>query len=527
LAELGYHVTAAAASGAQALREVRKTNPDVILMDIHIEGDFDGIETAKLIPFETRPPVIYLTAHSDEATLERARSTCPYGFLLKPFTDRELHATMQMVLERCKVDRASREKQEQLRKTTEELVVQCEQLGVALDTARKASRAKSDFLAVMGHELRTPMNAILGFGQLLERQTFGQLNQRQHEYVGRILEAGAHLLSLIEDLLDLGKIEAAKLHITIERVELVPLLARVTALLSPLAATHEIELTIESGDDLPVAADPTRLCQALINLVSNAIRYNRAGGMVLVTHEARSDGWVRITVADNGIGIPPERHHDVFEPFNRLGAEYGIREGTGIGLPISKRLVELMSGSLEFESAAGAGSKFWIDLPVYQTATPSPVRLVRETAPAPLLRDGSLTALYINEHFANFRLMRNIIEGMAGGRLFEATSASLGFELALTLQPDLILLDLDSPTLDSVSMLQRLRAAPETAAIPVAVLSTQLGRITPYTLSAGTTHPLTNPPQLHELFKIIVPIARRRKVAFRMKAPPGSVFRKR
>jgi CheY-like chemotaxis protein/anti-sigma regulatory factor (Ser/Thr protein kinase) len=299
-------------------------------------------------------------------------------------------------------------------------------------------------------------------------------------------------------------------------VELAPLLERVAASLSQVAAEHKIELIVKRGDTLAATADPTRLSQALINLLSNAIKYNRPGGFVRISQEARVDGRVRITVADNGIGIPVERHGDVFEPFNRLGAEHVSSEGTGIGLPISKRLVELMGGRLEFESAAGAGSKFWIDLPPHQPAANSPVWLVSEATPTPLLRDARLMALYIDEQPANFRMMRNIIEGMAGGRLLEATSAALGFELALTMQPDLILLSFDSPNLDCVAMLEQLRNEPRTAAMPIAVLSTDIGPDSAIrSMSAAIIHPLTSPPQLHELFRLIGPIARRRKVASR------------
>ncbi|HWK44267.1 MAG TPA: diguanylate cyclase [Stellaceae bacterium] len=486
LAKFGYEVTATVASGAQALREIHRKNPDVILMDIHIDGAIDGIETTRSIPPELRIPVIYLTAYSEEATLERARGTRPYGYLVKPFSDRELHATIQMVLERRKVDlelhkseerlglalasaemeswefdaathafvhmdnadhivgsgpgifpstwdtllaqihdedrplieamfahlslnggtdavefrrpnqdgarwikvcgkqfpgdadgakriigvmqdvTENREKDERLHKAAAELVSQKEQLSVALVAASKSSVAKSDFLAVMSHELRTPMNAILGFGQLLDLKTFGQLNTRQHEYVGHILQAGEHLLHLIGDLLDLSKIEAAKLQVTIDSVETAPLLKRVAASFASLTAEHKIVLTTQTRGDLVVDADTTRLYQVLTNLVSNAIKYNRPGGSVRMTDEASTEGWVRITVSDTGIGIPARRNCEVFEPFNRLGAECSTVEGTGIGLPISKRLIELMGGRIGFESTPGVGSKFWIDIPAHR-----------------------------------------------------------------------------------------------------------------------------------------------------------------
>jgi diguanylate cyclase (GGDEF)-like protein len=495
LASLGYKVTATVDSGNRALEEICARKPDLVIMDIHIKGEIDGIETARSIPAGLQMPVIYLSAFCEEATLERARATKPYGYLLKPFSERELHATIQMALERHKLELAlrrseqrlglaldsaemgaweldvasrtvvhldrtdpvvaaapapdiftgawetlldqiyfedrpllekmfeqlsgdnvarevefrwpgqdgvrwmrvrgkqfsadaaganriigviqdvteSREKADRLRRTAADLAAQREELSEALSSANVASRAKSDFLAVMSHELRTPMNAILGFGQLLDRSTVGPLNQRQHEYIGHILQSGGYLLDLIDDLLDLGKLEAAKLPIKVERVDLAPLLERVAASLDPLAWQHKIAVTTSARGDLAASADRTRLIQALTNLVSNAIKYNRPGGAVHINDEVLAGGRVRIKVADTGIGIPAARQREMFIPFNRLGAEDGTIEGTGIGLPICKRLVELMGGHLGFESTTDIGSEFWIDLPAHAVSGPSPV----------------------------------------------------------------------------------------------------------------------------------------------------------
>jgi diguanylate cyclase (GGDEF)-like protein len=506
LSALGYKVSAAVASGTQALHEIREKRPDVILMDINLEGELDGIETTRLIPPELHIPVIYLTAYSEETTLERARGTLAYGYLLKPFSDRELHATIQMVLKRRKIDialqkseqrlslaldaaemgsweldaatrrivhvnkvdqivggardvsigswealldlvhsedrpavqamvehlsadgtageaefrtaaaddtrriklygkqfpghaegarriigviedvTAERAREEQLREATAALVAQKDKLSEALDKAMSASRAKSDFLAAMSHELRTPMNAILGFGQMLSLRTFGRLSVRQREYVGNILYAADHLLKLINDLLDLSKIEAAQLQLSIASVEVAPLLKRVASSLTPLAAKHRVELTIDIDPAVVAAADITRLGQVLINLVSNAIKYNRAGGSVRVAHESCAAGWVRIAVSDTGLGIPEHRQCEMFEPFNRLGAENGPIEGTGIGLSLSKRLVELMGGRLGFESTPGTGSRFWIDLPAqHQASSQNDLRDALTGLPGPLL----------------------------------------------------------------------------------------------------------------------------------------------
>ena len=255
---------------------------------------------------------------------------------------------------------------DQLAREKDLLLETAENLLVAKQAAEAANRAKTEFLTTMSHELRTPMNGILGFGQLLETPIFGTLTPKQGEFVEAILRSGRHLLDLINDILELSQIESGKLSVSIERVELASVMKSVTSALSNMAAAHNIVLIAgEFGPDCPaVQTDRVRLIQCLINFGSNAIKYNRPGGRVDFAYERLDRGRVRVRVTDTGIGIPEERQHELFQPFNRLGAASLAIEGTGVGLALTRRLVEAMGGRVGFSSVRNSGSSFWIDLPI-------------------------------------------------------------------------------------------------------------------------------------------------------------------
>lgn len=342
---------------------------------------------------------------------------------------------------------------------------------VEKQAADDANRAKSEFLAMMSHELRTPMNGILGFAQLLDGVHAGDLSGEQKECVGHILTSGHILLNLINEILDLSKIEAGKMSVSAEPVDLVVLMKSVFATLSPLAEKTGIRIDPSSfAPALPPAfADRVRLSQIVTNLGSNAIKYNRPGGSVHFSYDRMADDRIRITVTDTGAGIPEERQAELFQPFNRLGAENKAIEGTGIGLALCRRLVELMGGTIGFTSRLGQGSRFWVEVPVDTGAAAGGERL--EAQPRGVTHRTGFSVLYVEDNPANLALVRNILASLLGVTLIEAGDARTGLAQAERHRPDLIILDINLPDLDGYALLRRIREIDALAATPVLALS--------------------------------------------------------
>ncbi len=352
-----------------------------------------------------------------------------------------------------------------------------EELRRARADAETASSAKSEFLSSMSHELRTPMNAILGFAQLLLRDKREPLRPRHREHVEQISRAGEHLLRLIDEILDLARIEAGRVMISTEPVDLRDALSSIVRTLEPLASARRIALETEGAhEELPmIAADLNRLKQVLLNLGSNAIKYNRDGGQVkfrVTTHDQR----MRISVQDFGVGIAVEPQDKLFQPFFRADQEAGVVPGTGIGLALSRRLAELMHGTMGFSSEPGVGSTFWIELPIHADAPAQP-SLPQPKASADTAALGGKTILYVEDNIANVAFMRALCEMLDDVQLLVAGTAELGIELARAQSPDLIAMDINLPGMNGIQALQALRADPATAAIPVvAVTAAALSR---------------------------------------------------
>jgi len=383
------------------------------------------------------------------------------------------------------------------------------ELARARDEAERASRSKSDFLSAMSHELRTPMNAILGFAQLLANEPAAALAPAQRGHVRQILRAGAHLLELINEVLDLARIEAGKLQVSLEPVDLAALLADCLALMQPVALEHGVQLvaTPPPGCHCHVQADRTRLRQVLLNLLANAVKYNREQGRVWVDCSADEQG-VRIGVCDTGPGLSAAQQQRLFQAFERLGAEQAPIEGTGIGLALSRQLVGLMHGEIGVDSAVGRGSTFWVRLqraaPAAAEPLPAAVAPAGSDAGAEAGAAGRRKVLYIEDNPVNVVLMEAVLAQRPGLQMISAPLPGLGLDLARSEQPDLILMDIQLPGMDGYELLRRLRRAAATQQVPVIAISANaMPGDQRRGLAAGFVHYLTKPIDIAQVLAAI------------------------
>jgi PAS domain S-box-containing protein len=381
-------------------------------------------------------------------------------------------------------------------------------LQAAREAAEKANRAKSEFLSSMSHELRTPLNAVLGFAQLMASEV-PPPPPRQQRSIDQILKGGWYLLRLINEILDLSMIEAGKVTMSQESLSINDVLQDCREMIEPQASKRGIAMTFPAPDAVfYVHADRTRIKQVMINLLSNAIKYNGVGGSVVVQCAQRGSDRVRISVADTGAGLSPDQLAHLFQPFNRLGQHNGSEEGAGIGLVVTKQLVELMGGQIGVDSVVDAGTVFWVEFAA--SAAPS---LMLDNIDEDTLerRQAALhgaasqpTLLYVEDNPANLALVEELIGRRGDLKLLTAIDAPLGIELARTYLPDVILMDINLPGISGYGALKLLRDNPATADIPILALSANaMPRDIEKGLEAGFFRYLTKPIRVHEFMSAL------------------------
>jgi CheY-like chemotaxis protein/two-component sensor histidine kinase len=374
-----------------------------------------------------------------------------------------------------------------------------------------SSNHKSAFISSLNHELRTPLNAVLGFAQMLEINEREPLSENQQTAVAQILRNGNHLLELIDQMLELNQIEAGTLPLNMEDIPARDVFDECLYLIQARANQDGIEIIDDTGGDhLPLLwTDSTRLIQVLLNLLSNAVKYNRKGGRVSLACREVYDRMLRISVIDTGLGIAAELQDKIFMPFERLGHELGQIDGTGIGLSITRQIVEKLGGQIGFESEQGRGSHFWVDIPL----SSEQAELVGDDAALEDVDvDGdsggagstSRTLLYIEDNPDNLHLVEAIVGQYKNLRLLSAPNATIGYDLATSNKPDLILMDINLPGMNGLQAMKRLRNTPETSYIPViALTSNSMPQDIEAGLRAGFDGYLTKPIKVSELMRTI------------------------
>jgi signal transduction histidine kinase len=480
---------------------------DVLLLDFRLAGD-SGLELLKILRQDRRLdlPVVLVTGQGSEEVAALAMRLGATDYVIKRSNYLlALPAVVENAFYRVQTAR----EQSALRALNASLERKVAERTAELEAARLAAEAanqsKSAFLARMSHDLRTPLNAILGFSQLLTLDPALSDAAGAQRQAGLIHDAGKHLLSMVDEVLDVARIESGNLRLSLATVDACRLVQESVQLVDPLAARHGVTLRRQPGEGAClVHADHTRLRQVLVNLLTNAVKYNRPGGRVDVSLGDEADG-VRISVSDTGRGMTAAQMAALFQPFNRLGAEASGVEGTGLGLVIARQLVDAMQGRLNVSSEPGVGSTFTITLPLAKA-----MQLRERESPAPglptprLIPGAPRRVLYVEDNPVNQMLMREVLRRQPGVELEIDSDGPAALERALRWRPQLVLLDLDLPGMSGYEVLRRLRGDPVTADIPCVVVSAFAhGPEIQQALDQGCVAYLTKPFEVAKLHELI------------------------
>jgi signal transduction histidine kinase/ActR/RegA family two-component response regulator len=475
-------------------RALRTNAFDLILSDFNMPG-FDGASACTLAQrICPATPFVFLSGTVGE---ERAVMLLREGATDYVLKDRmaRLGSAVQRAREEAASRSARHRAEEDLRQLNAELerriAERTAELAAAREEADRANRAKSEFLSRMSHELRTPMNAVLGFAQLLELEG---PRPDQSESLRHILAGGRHLLDLINEVLDITRIETGHLSLSLEPVPVESLLTHTVELIAPLAAQRSIAVTQRpSPPGICVSADRQRLSQIFLNLLSNAVKYNRSEGTITIDVRVEDNDRCRIVVTDTGAGIPPAKLDLLFQPFQRLGAEQTTVEGTGLGLMLSSALAGLMGGRIGVESVVDRGSSFWVELkraePQDRVAAGAPSGTAAAQA-----SEAQGTLLYIEDNVANVRLMERVVRQRPGVRLVHAAQGGDGLRTLQAGGVDLVFLDMHLPDMSGDEVLRRVWEQPATRQVPIVVLTADANpSVTRRVTAAGAADCLTKP----------------------------------
>jgi signal transduction histidine kinase len=491
-----------AADGLAALDELKKELPDLIISDLMMPN-MDGIELCKAVKAQahtTHIPFIMLTAMEDEANKILGLDSGADEYLVKPIMPGALLARVRSMVRLRRAMDQLRESQRKIEERNREL------LALNAELVR-ANCHKSEFLANMSHELRTPLNAIIGFSEVLLGQGFGPLNKKQEQQIASILGSGQHLFRLINDILDLSKIEAGKMEVLRERFSLSALLKEVFGVMSVLAFKKGITLECHSAEEsLDILADKGKLIQILYNLLNNAIKFTPPGGSITVEVMDESD-LIKVSVLDNGIGIDPKDHARIFDAFEQVGSSRNRpHEGTGLGLALVRKLVQMHGGSIWVESTPDQGSRFTFTIPKMADVALPPasgeVTVARaraasrsggETPIRGKIDQTSCRILVVEDNLTNIQLLSDVLE-LGGYSVYRAGTARAGIEVARRISPRLIFMDIGLPGMDGLEAAKLLKEDPTTKDIPIiAVTARALKGDRERALSAGCDEYISKP----------------------------------